>query len=118
MAQDLSRRDTGQLLLQLAALTAFPSNALAALDKGPDEVLVQRNIMVAMRDGVRLATDIYFPARNGSVLLGKMPVLLQRTPYAKESHSPRHGSIEISNFLASRGYVVVIQNVRGRGPSE
>ena len=34
--------------------------------RGEFEVIVQRDVMVAMRDGVRLATDVYLPARNGS----------------------------------------------------
>jgi uncharacterized protein len=114
----LNRREAGQLFLQLAALLAVPGEALAALAKGSFDVVVQRNVMVAMRDGVHLATDIYLPVRGGAPVTGKVPVLLQRTPYVKEAHSPRHGSIEISNFLASHGYAVVIQNVRGRGPSE
>jgi hypothetical protein len=118
MPSDPSRRDVALLLFQLAALTAIPGAAWAALGKGPFDVIVQHNAMVAMRDGIKLATDIYQPARNGSAVRQSFPVLLQRTPYAKEAHSPRHGSIEISNFLASHGYVVVIQNVRGRGPSE
>ena len=32
---------------------------------------VQKNIMVPMRDGVRLATDVYLPTRNGSIVDGK-----------------------------------------------
>jgi predicted acyl esterase len=37
--------------------------------------------MVPMRDGVRLATDIYFPAKDGVRLEGKFPAILERTPY-------------------------------------
>jgi predicted acyl esterase len=39
-----------------------------------------RNIMVPMRDGVRLATNVYRPAENGKVVEGKFPVILERTP--------------------------------------
>jgi len=39
--------------------------------------------MIAMRDGVRLATDIYRPTRNGKPVPGRFPVILERTPYGK-----------------------------------
>lgn len=42
-------------------------------------ILIEKNIMVPMRDGVRLATDVYRPAEGGPV-----PVLLSRLPYNKE----------------------------------
>ena len=51
-----------------------------------DDVVVERNVMVAMRDGVRLGTDIYRPARKGRPLEAPTPVLLERTPYGK--HQP------------------------------
>jgi len=38
-----------------------------------------------MRDGVRLATNIYRPAENGKVVEGKFPVILERTPYGKDN---------------------------------
>jgi len=54
--------------------------------------LVERNVMMPMRDGTRLATDIYFPASGGKRREGKFPAILQRTPYNKEG-----------NFHASHG---------------
>ena len=48
------------------------------------DVLIEHDIMVAVRDGVRLATHVYFPAKDGERLPGKHPVLLNRTPYRKE----------------------------------
>ena len=47
------------------------------------EVFAETGIMVAARDGVKLATDIYRPARNGKAAEGKFPVILERTPYGK-----------------------------------
>ncbi|MBX6342030.1 MAG: hypothetical protein IRY97_06185, partial [Thermomicrobiaceae bacterium] len=47
------------------------------------DVVVARNVMVPMRDGVRLATDIYRPARGTEPLPGPFPALLVRTPYDK-----------------------------------
>jgi predicted acyl esterase len=70
------------------------------------------NVMVAMRDGVKLATDIYRPVRNGQPVDGKFPVILMRTPYNKES------TAQIANTFVPHGYVVVVQDVRGRYSSE
>jgi len=57
--------------------------------------------MVAMRDGVRLATDIYRPARHGSTVDGKFPVILERTPYNKDSLSGA------ANHYVPHGYLVI-----------
>jgi hypothetical protein len=79
------------------------------------DVFIIKNVMVPMRDGVRMATDIYRPARNGEPIPEKLPVLLERTPYDKsESERVRMNG----EYYASRGYVVVIQDVRGRYKSE
>jgi putative CocE/NonD family hydrolase len=67
--------------------------------------------MIAMRDGTRLATDIYTPDSGGPY-----PLILERTPYNKEnatmmwSHTHTH--------LLEHGYAVAIQDTRGRFASE
>ena len=87
----------------------------------------ESNVMVAMRDGVRLATDIYRPARAGCAVTEPLPVILERTPYGKARASrsevdrgetearPRP---EVAEWFARRGYVVVYQDCRGRYDSE
>ena len=45
------------------------------------DVVVQKNVMVPMRDGVKLATDLYLPAKDGEVAEGKFPAVMERTPY-------------------------------------
>lgn len=63
------------------------------------------------RDGVRLDADVYYP--NGS---GPWPVLLMRQPYGRAIASTvvyAHPT-----WYAAHGYIVVIQDVRGRGTSE
>jgi putative CocE/NonD family hydrolase len=60
-------------------------------------------LMVPMRDGVELATDVYLPSQAG-----KFPVLVTRSPYNKNGESTR------GNFFARQGYVVVAQDTRGR----
>ncbi len=66
-----------------------------------------RTVMVPMRDGVRLGTDVYLPKAEG-----KFPVLLTRTPYNKAG-----SAAAVAPFVAA-GYAVVVQDVRGRYQSE
>ena len=75
-------------------------------------VVVEKNVMVSMRDGVHLAADIYRPARDGTVAPGRFPTLLTRTPYNKD------GAGTEGHYYAERGYVVVCNDVRGRYASE
>lgn len=70
-------------------------------------VTYERNVAVSMRDGVTLRADIYRP--DGP---GKFPVLLQRTPYDKN-----YGT-EFGLNAAAQGYVVIIEDVRGRFASK
>jgi putative CocE/NonD family hydrolase len=77
------------------------------------EVAVMKNVMIGMRDGVKLSTDIYRPARNGALIEGRFPVLLERTPYRKD-----RGAADVAQYFVPRGYVVVVQDVRGRYQSE
>ena len=71
-----------------------------------------KNVMITMRDGVKLAADIYRPTQNGQLIDGKFPVILSRTPYNKDS------SAQIASSFVPHGYVVVLQDVRGRYMSE
>ncbi|MDA1348024.1 MAG: CocE/NonD family hydrolase [Chloroflexi bacterium] len=78
------------------------------------DVLCEPSVMVPMRDGVKLATDIYFPALGGRRADGQFPVVLERTPY--DNSSP--GAVTTAKYFARRGYVCVNQDVRGRFESE
>ena len=49
------------------------------------EAIRQRDVMVAARDGVELATDVHRPATGGVPTAEKLPVLLHRTPYDKNA---------------------------------
>src|SRR5918911_1143390 len=77
-------------------------------------IVVAKDRMVAMRDGVRLATDLYRPARDGEPVPGPFPTILCRTPYDKTDR--RYA--EIADFFTPRGYVTVLQDLRGRHRSE
>jgi putative CocE/NonD family hydrolase len=77
-------------------------------------MVIFKDLMIPMRDGVRLATDVYRPACDGEILPGPFPALLCRTPYVKSS--ARY--VEIADYFCPRGYVVILQDLRGRGQSE
>jgi putative CocE/NonD family hydrolase len=71
----------------------------------------QLDVMVKMRDGVGLLTDVYLPDGDGP-----FPVILSRVPYGTKSDyifQPKVGE-----FFRDHGYVYVSQNVRGRFGSE
>ena len=78
------------------------------------EVLVQRDMMVPVRDGTKLATDLYIPAIGEGQLSGPFPVVMERTPYGKTT-APRP---DTGHYFASRGYVAAFQDVQGRYSSE
>ena len=78
---------------------------------GAHQVTLERSVMVAMRDGVRLATDVYRPRD----LAGALPTVLIRTPYNKGANPNGDAS---ANFFASHGYAVVVEDVRGKFASE
>ena len=80
-------------------------------------MIVAENVMIPMRDGVKLATDIYRPAAaDGTPLPGPFPTLLYRTSYNK-SNAIAH--IEpVARFFVPKGYVCLLQDLRGRGKSE
>ncbi|MDQ3625070.1 MAG: CocE/NonD family hydrolase [Verrucomicrobiota bacterium] len=72
---------------------------------GADASEVERNVPVAMRDGVTLRADVYRPDGPGAY-----PVLMVRTPYGKQGIKPE--------AYVKAGYIVVTQDARGRHQSE
>jgi putative CocE/NonD family hydrolase len=76
------------------------------------EVVVEKDVKVPVRDGTRLALDLYLPAADGRPLPGRLPTLLVRTPYNK------NGSVAEARWFAARGYAVAVNDCRGRYASE
>jgi hypothetical protein len=102
----LKRRIAVSLLFVVAC------GSCLAQDTSAYGIVESRDVMIQMRDGVKLAADIYRPARSGRAVDGKFPVILMRTPYNKESSSSDAAA------YVPHGYVVVLQDVRGRYKSE
>jgi len=73
------------------------------------DILLQQDVAMKTRDGVTLYADIYRPKSDD-----KFPVILMRTPYDKSVN----WAVAPVYKMVSRGYVVIIQDVRGRYTSE
>ena len=102
----LSRKPELMVLTKLTLATAVLSflSTIAVSQTGPEyKVVVQKAVEVKMRDGVALKADIYRPESKN-----KFPVLVERTPY------DRSGEAGMAKQLAARGYVVILQDTRGR----
>ena len=101
----------------LASVLLLPASRLAiaplqAQSPAPYEIVASKDVMISARDGIRLATDVYRPARNGVAVEGRFPAIMERTPYSKD------GGVGVANYFVPRGYVVIIQDVRARYKSE
>src|SRR6185295_11950240 len=94
------------VLLIASAMFLEIDQHLQAAEAGPNPVTVQFGVKTKTRDGTTLVSDIYRPN-----LSGKFPALLQRTPYNRAGANDAF-------ILASYGYVVIIQDTRGRFDSE
>lgn len=79
-------------------------------------------VLVPMRDGIRLATDIYLPTEGSG-----FPVVLERTPYGRHLTSRSEitaadrepiNRAELAAYFTAHGYAVVFQDTRGRYGSE
>jgi putative CocE/NonD family hydrolase len=114
----LHRRTSVAVSLLLAvAFFATPSHASAqqsapaAQPSSPQtyEVIVQTGVRMETRDGVTLRADIYRPKADG-----KFPVILMRTPYDKSVGWAAAPAFQV----ASHGYIMIVQDVRGRYTSD
>ncbi|MEM8564252.1 MAG: CocE/NonD family hydrolase, partial [Pseudomonadota bacterium] len=77
---------------------------------------VQRDVMITMRDGVRLHTEIYTPRDT----IGPLPVIMLRSPYkvSGEDGEPSPFFNSAFSVLAEEDYIFVAQDARGRFKSE
>jgi len=80
-----------------------PTSTTAAQSQTLFQVAIENGVRIKMRDGVSLVADIYRPKGDR-----KYPVLLERTPYNRKDES------SMAYELSSHGYVVVLQDTRGR----
>ncbi len=86
------------------------------LEKLEEIAIIDQKIMMPMRDGVRLATDIYRPKTKA-----KIPIIFSRTPYNFNSWGDgkeQTRTAQRAYDAVKRGYAYVVQNERGRYFSE
>jgi hypothetical protein len=103
-------------LLLVISLASFAQDTLDIYRKLAEIAVIDQKVMIPMRDGVRLATDIYRPKGNG-----KHPLILSRTPYNFNSWvdgKMTSRSFEEAYEAVRRGYAFAVQNERGRFFSE
>ncbi len=96
------------VLIFTVAFCAFSRTAFC-LDDQEYQVKIEKEVAASMRDGVKLYATIFRPDAQG-----KFPVILIRTPYNQE----RYQKNTFPGYAAQRGYVVIVQDVRGRYSSE
>ncbi|HEY3380905.1 MAG TPA: CocE/NonD family hydrolase [Vicinamibacterales bacterium] len=90
------------------ACAGLAAVVLAAAGQDPQRaIVIDDTVMVRMRDGVRLAATVYRPHDAD-----RLPTLVTRTPYDRRNDAAE------ARKLTARGYVVVVQDTRGRFGSE
>ncbi len=95
--------------LSIFALMALPIAAVAQDDDDPDVAKFKAiseadtMVMVPMRDGVGLATDVYLPKG-----VGPFPVIFVKTPY--DFNKIQGSGLEWAIEAVERGYAYVVQN--------
>jgi putative CocE/NonD family hydrolase len=97
--------------LAFCAVLISPLCGSAVWPEPKFKVRREDNVKIPMRDGVRLSTDLYFPLGED----GKLPVILIRTPYNKAPYSDQKSA---AYQFAGQGYIVAVQDTRGRYTSE
>lgn len=100
----------------LFSIVGYSQEKETVLDQLKKVAVVDQKVMMPMRDGVRLSTDIYRPKGDG-----KYPIIFSRTPYNFNSY--RDGelvtrTLQTALETVNKGYVYVVQNERGRFFSE
>jgi len=107
----LNIRALATLFIAFAPLTSTHGQSFNDYDGDfPEGVKFYYHQMVSMRDGVRLATDVYLPTEEGSY-----PALLVRDIYSNGSNTVRQ---RYAKFATANGYAFVFQSSRGRYDSE
>jgi putative CocE/NonD family hydrolase len=100
------------MLLCTLAMAQRPSSADSAFIR---ENYTKREVLIPMRDGVRLFTSIYTPKDQSK----KYPIIMRRSPYSCSPYGADTYTTRIQNMdLARAGYIFVFQDVRGRYMSE
>jgi putative CocE/NonD family hydrolase len=91
-----------------------PVAEAAAPPVGAETVRLEKSVQIPMRDGIHLSTDLYFPEGEPS----RRPIILVRTPYGKQGWRPGSPRAALATLFATHGFIVAIQDKRGRFESQ
>lgn len=100
-----------------------PGDYLAARERPYAVPARPRSLYLAMRDGVRLAVDVFLPQKDGAPAPGRFPTILILTPYYRRfklkaaGADPSPNTAKYRDAFVPHGYAVVVVDVRGTGAS-
>src|SRR5271170_485669 len=77
---------------------------------------IKKEVTIPMRDGVKLFAAVYLPKDN----FEKHPILMERTPYSCAPYGKEYSAFWVNHSIkyCRKGYIMVIEDVRGRWMSE
>ena len=101
------------LFLIMTNLNANETMKIPNLPNPVYKIRLQKSQMIPMRDNIRLSTDLYIP----EIKEKKLPVILIRTPYNKNIFRNKEEKL-VAHFFSSQGYIVAVQDCRGKFESE
>jgi len=115
MAYNPMKRLTGTLHLLLFLGSFSPAQDSKTASPNLAKLFEKREVMIAMRDGVKLHTEIYAPRGRKDAL----PIFIERTPYGISSEDKGYSQkLYRYSHMFTDGYVFVFQDIRGRYGSE
>tara|TARA_Y100000996_G_scaffold58451_1_gene39511 strand:- start:79 stop:1962 length:1884 start_codon:yes stop_codon:yes gene_type:complete len=110
-------KKTASLIKTILFISFFTVYSQENIRKQLEEIaIIDEKVMMPMRDGIRLSTNIYRPKTND-----KVPVIFSRTPYNFNSWGDgkeRTRTLQSALQMVEKGYAYVVQNERGRYFSE
>ncbi len=110
-------KKTAFLIKTILFISFFTVYSQENIRKQLEEIaIIDEKVMMPMRDGIRLSTNIYRPKTND-----KVPVIFSRTPYNFNSWGDgkeRTRTLQSALQMVEKGYAYVVQNERGRYFSE
>lgn len=110
--------------LHRAALALLTLLCAAAVAHAQAQDVVRNSLYVPVRDGTRLAMNVYRPARDGVAIDTPLPVIFMFTPYRARYRNADGALVELSQArslgldrLLAAGYVIAEADIRGKGAS-
>ena len=104
---------TALFKISLVFVLSGQSLLVFAQHTGPDDKYNRREVMIPMRDGIKLHTVIFSPKQT----IEKLPFLMLRTPYGVNEY-PSPEKVQYNEDMAKDGYIFIFQDIRGRYLSE